>query len=133
MFSSGQKSYVEDCVDTFDPFRKYITGCLTMQDCCVFKGLVIKILKGIKDLDPASYILIDDNILNIIANKANSILISPYYSDRSDSELMVIADFLETRSQSVDIRKCITEIFNVKSITKQIPCSKLKSRRGEEG
>ena len=107
---------MEDAIDTFDPFRKYISGCLTYYDCLSYKGLRLKIIKGNIGIDPANYVLIDDNIMNVLANKENAILILPYHGDKSDSELNALSNFLVSKVEASDIRNEISEIFSIEEV-----------------
>ena len=109
---------MEDAIDTFDPFRKYIGGCLTYFDCLSYKGLRLKIIKGNIGIDPTKYVLIDDNIMNVLANRDNAILILPYNGDQKDTELNTLSDFLISKAEVEDIRSEITQIFSIDELIK---------------
>lgn len=59
-----------------------------------------------------SYLLIDDNIVNVMANIRNSILISPYIGNPLDMELSKLMEFLTATSKDNDMRESIPLIFS---------------------
>jgi hypothetical protein len=67
-------------------------------------------------IDNKSYILVDDCIINIIANPKNSILISPYMGNKLDTELLTLSQFLTVKSECMDIREEIPHIFDIEEI-----------------
>ena len=73
-----------------------------------------------ENLDKRKYLLVDDNIVNVMVNKGNSILISPYVGDPLDVELGKLMDFLSMAMESSDITKCIPMIFSFEEMANNI-------------
>ena len=103
-------------MDQIDPLREYISWTLTKQDCYFYDGLLLKIIKGMVGVNNTSYLLIDDCVVNIIANPTNSILISPYLGSKLDTELLGLSQFLIAKSLCSDIKEEIPKIFDIEEI-----------------
>jgi 5'(3')-deoxyribonucleotidase len=65
----------------------------------------------VKGLVKGNYILVDDNIANVLINKGHSILISPYIGNSEDSELLKLLNFLQEQKESSDITKDIEQLY----------------------
>ena len=103
-------------MDQLDPLREYISWSLAKQNCYFYYGILLKVISGMVGVACNSYVLVDDCIINILANPKNSILISPYMGDKPDTELQTLAEFLIAKSSCADMREEIPDIFNIEEI-----------------
>jgi tellurite resistance protein len=65
----------------------------------------------VKGLVKGNYLLIDDNIANVLINKGHSILISPYTGNSEDSELLKLLNFLQEQKDLSDITANIEQLY----------------------
>ena len=103
-------------MDLIDPLREYVSCMLTKMDCINLNGVLVKILNGISEVDDRSYVLLDDFVINVIANPKNSILVPPFLGNKLDSTLLTIEQFLMAKLGSKDIRDEICEVFDINDI-----------------
>ena len=82
----------------------------------IYRELVLKPLKRVVGLDEKCYVIIDDNIANILVNKGNGILISPYDGSSDDFELLKISNFLLGKNDKDDIRDGIDSLYEQNSL-----------------
>jgi hypothetical protein len=94
-----------------DPNGRYINTILSFENCVNYKGMVLKPLQRVEGLIKGKYIFIDDNIANVLMNKGNSILISPYKGNCHDIELLKILYYLLDQSKFADITKSIDSLY----------------------
>ena len=129
LFTAGHKFYADAVISKIDPENKYFNLKLYRQHCIEFKNIFIKDLTilptfGLKDL-----ILVDNCLFSFTRNLTNGILISSYYNDIDDVELLNLIGFLENNIvDSFDTRKIIEGIFKFNS-TKGFLCEQLKAEK----
>jgi hypothetical protein len=94
-----------------DPKRRYIRHVLSYTDCINIGFLSLKPIRRIMGLNKAHYLLVDDNIANVLINKDNAILISPYKGDPQDTELLKLTHFLLDQHDKSDIASGINKLY----------------------
>ena len=94
-----------------DPKRKYIGRVLSYTDCINMGCLSLKPLSKVIGLCKAHYLLVDDNIANVLINRDNAILISPYKGDPSDTELLKLTHFLIDQQDKPDITTSVNTLY----------------------
>lgn len=116
LFTAGHKFYAEAILKKIDPSNKYFHLKLFRQHCIEFKNIFIKDLTilptfGLKDL-----VIVDNCIFSFARNLTNGVLISSYYNDLDDLELLNLIGFLENNIiDGKDSRTTIEEIFKFNS------------------
>ena len=103
--------HIGNVLKLVDPYGRYVSSVLCFEDCMCYKSMIVKPLKRVAGLVEGKYILIDDNIANVLINKGNSILISPYRGNSHDTELLKILNFLVSQCYCVDITKSIDSLY----------------------
>ena len=94
-----------------DPKDKYINAILSFDDCVSYQGIVLKPLQRVKGLVKGNYLLVDDNIANVLINQGSSILISPFRGSPDDSELLKLLNFLQEQKESSSIASNIEQLY----------------------
>jgi TFIIF-interacting CTD phosphatase-like protein len=120
VYSSATHSYIQRIIDVLDPAHYWIKAALCKEDCISKNGLLLKVINGYDKISSRNYILVDDNIANVMANEENSILICPYKDDNNDIELYKLMNFLLCIVNTDDIRKEIRQVFDIHHIYGQL-------------
>jgi hypothetical protein len=120
IYSSATRSYIQRIIEVIDPTHIWIRAALCKEDCISKNGLLLKVINGYDKIGSCNYVLVDDNIANVMANEGNSILICPYKDDSNDIELYKLMNFLLSLADTVDIRKEIRQLFDINHIYGQL-------------
>ena len=122
IFTASEQDYADTIINYIEKDKKYFKMRLYRDDCIFIEpGLYIKDLRifyGYKNLED---IIILDNSLFSFANQLNNgILITSFYSDKNDTFLINIKDYLDYIKDEKDIRKINKENFKFEEIKESI-------------
>lgn len=113
----------------FDKKRKFIKNIFSRENCIHTINSYIKELNIFRDRSLENMIIVDNSIFSFCTNINNGIYIQPFKGDKYDSELEILAPFLEELVEEKDVRLKIKSTFKnsyilkkYSAITKQ-PCS----------
>lgn len=92
LFTAGEEEYAQCVIEALN--IKQFFGFILSRDFCVdLEGLIF-----IKDLDilgeDANILLVDNSIFSFAKHLKNGVLVSSYYSNQSDTELLDLLDYL---------------------------------------
>ena len=111
IFTASISDYANPLLDQLDPMKK-ISHRLFREHCTkTDNGLFIKDLNRL-GRDLKNVIIIDNNPVSFIANKANGLPILTWHSIQSDNELIKLIPLLTYLSNVDDIRPIINKVVN---------------------
>ena len=111
IFTASISDYANPLLDQLDPMKK-ISHRLFREHCTkADNGLFIKDLNRL-GRDLKNVIIIDNNPVSFIANKANGLPILTWHSIQSDNELIKLIPLLTYLSNVDDIRPIINKVVN---------------------
>lgn len=117
LFTAGIKSYADAIVNYLDPENKYFSLRLYRDSCIQFNNFYIKDLSIIPGYSEKDLIILDNCIFSFAVNLRNAILISSYYSDVNDRELLNVTDYLDDKLvNSNDVRDINEGFFGFETI-----------------
>ena len=121
LFTAGTKSYADPIVDYIDPYNEFFKLRLYRCSCTQYESFFIKDLNILERYNPnfgyKNSIILDNCIFSFANNLQNGILISSFYFDHSDKELLNVADYLEDKiMNSDDIMKVCEGFFGFNTI-----------------
>lgn len=103
IFTAANEDYASAVLNCIDP-RQTLRSKLFREHTCECQGTMF-----VKDLsmlgrDMRRTVLVDNNLLSMVASPRNSIPISDFYGDKSDNELSHLAEELRLISKLSDVR-----------------------------
>ncbi len=84
--------------------------------------LYFKDLRILENIPIEKILIIDNSILSFCSHLENGVLIMPFFQDKADSELRVLANYLNDLIQIQDIRIANKNVFKLDSFYKMLPC-----------
>lgn len=110
IFTASHDCYANPVVDFLDPSGKFVTKRLFREHCRqVSEGLYVKDLTIFKNRNLKNLVLIDNAAYSYSLQLDNGIPILPFYSNKKDSELRELADFLFSLAHVEDVRPILRE------------------------
>ena len=93
VFTAGVKEYADAVIDFLDPENKFFSFRLYRNDCVKIGRAYIKDLRVV-DRDLSNVVIVDNSLYSFVNQLSNGILISSFYDDPEDLELMNILKYL---------------------------------------
>ena len=124
LFTAGIKQYADPIVDYLDPNKEYFKLRLYRCSCTQYNNFFFKDLNIIEKYSDYYYnstntVILDNCIYSFGMNLKNGILISSFYFDFNDKELLNVADYLEDKLMySNDIKEVSENFFGLETIKK---------------
>lgn len=115
VFTASLKEYADLILDYLDPEKKYFSMRLYRESCTEFENLFIKDL-NIIGIDLKDVIIVDNCIFSFSLNIKNGVLITSFYTDTEDSELLNLIDYLEKLRLAEDVRDLNEDYFGLETI-----------------
>jgi len=94
VFTASQQTYADKVINALDPTGAYISHRLYRQHCTEVRGAFFKEL-GLLGRPLAQCILVDNSPISVACNPDHGVLISSWYGDRNDRELMDLLGLLQ--------------------------------------
>lgn len=111
LFTAGIKEYADQIIEKIDPMNEYFVMRLYRESCIEFQNFFIKDLGILATFGLKDMIILDNCIYSFARNLKNGILISSFYSDKEDCELLNVMEYLDSKLFEVkDIRE-VNEAF----------------------
>jgi Dullard-like phosphatase family protein len=123
IFTASRKEYADCILDYLDPEHNIISHRLYRDDCISIKNKIfIKDLRIFKNRCLSNMILIDNSFYSFVNQLNNGILITSFYDNEFDSELVNLRKYLQNvvKSDVDDVREVNEKIFNFEGIWQQI-------------
>lgn len=133
VFTAGEKDYADAILDYIDKDIKSITYRLYRDSTCCFSGL--NYVKNLHHLnrDMGKIVLVDNNMVSMVATPDNCILVEDFISDPHDEELSLVASILIDVSELEDVRPCLRDAFGIAAIVEErLLLAKLSNLNVEE-
>ena len=105
IFTAGMKSYADPVLSLLDPNKEFIKARFYRESCISHPTGFVKDLTVLKK-DLRDVLLIDNLAISFSNQKENGILISSWYGDKSDNELLLLLKYLRRVLLFEDMRKC---------------------------
>lgn len=132
IFTASKMEYAKEIIDYIDPSRDYIKMIIDRSHCIVYKNLYLK-FPDLFDVPVTDVIIIDNSLFSFAYNLDNGILVTSYYDECDDQELLSIIEFLSINIvKSSDVRLKINEIFEFEHIKKALMNLNLSSDENGE-
>lgn len=119
VFTAGEKDYADAILDHIDENINCIVHRLYRESTCVFSGL--NYVKNLHHLnrDMGRIVLVDNNMVSMVATPDNCILVEDFITDPNDEELALVASILIDLSELEDVRPCLRDAFSIRSIVEE--------------
>lgn len=127
IFTASVKEYADAVINFLDPDKKFIKYRLYRNNCIIINNLfTVKDLRVIKELDLKSTVLVDNSIYSFAPQLSNGILINSFLTDKRDTELYNVLEYLLNFIISAeDVRKVNEQFFNFEKLINEINCSNI--------
>lgn len=126
LFTAGIQDYADPIINYIDPLNEIFKLRLYRDSCYEFRNFFIKdlrILLGIQDKD---MIIVDNCIFSFALNLSNGYLISSFYENNLDTDLLNLKDYLEKLIEADDVREVNENYYGLETL-KAIMYDKLLS------
>jgi len=123
IFTAGKKEYADAILNYLDPENNVFKYRFYRDDCISLRNKVfIKDLRIFQNLDLQRTIIIDNSLYSFANQLSNGILITSFYNNKKDYELLNLVKYLENLAiQNVqDVRVSNEAIFNFERLHKQM-------------
>lgn len=111
LFTAGLESYAEAIIEYIDPMEQYFHLKLFRDSCLEFKNFFIKDLSILSTFGLKDMIIVDNCVFSFARNLKNGILVTSYYNDTLDEELLNLMNYLENNLIDVKDVRDINEGF----------------------
>lgn len=116
IFTASCSDYADPIIDFIEQNEKYFKYRFYREHCVFYKNLYIKDL-SIFDVCLSRVIILDNNIFSFAHYLSNGILISSFYNDSDDYDLLSLIDFFQKEIiHTNDIREVIDSTFEFNMI-----------------
>jgi len=106
LFTAGVKSYADAILFKIDPRNEYFHLKLYRESCFQYKNFFIKDLSILEKFELKDMILVDNCLFSFARNLKNGVLVTSFYNDSNDEELLNLLTYLENHLLEVsDIRE----------------------------
>ena len=101
-------------LDVIDPQRIYVSHVLN-RDRCVPRDteLFIKDLRIIKDRSLEKMVIVDSDVFSFSGQLENGIYIPPFETEKNDTELLTIMEFLISLKNVADVRPIVKKFAGI--------------------
>lgn len=122
-FTASCKEYADIVLDYLDPENKYFKARLYRESCVIYKNLYLKFIE-IFNKNPKDILIIENSMFSFSYSLKNGILLTSYYDDKEDQDLVSIMEFMEAGIiHTPDVRDVVESTFEfckIKSSLKEI-------------
>lgn len=117
LFTAGVKSYVDSIMKFIDPKDTYFKLKLYRDSCLEYNSFFIKDLNILSTFGLKDMILVDNCIFSFSRNLRNGVLVSSFYSNKEDIELLDLKDYLENSLlDAKDVREVNESVYGLDAI-----------------
>lgn len=127
VFSASCKEYAEMITKHLDPDKRFFRYVFSRESCIIYKKLYLKFI-DIFDVNPKNCVIVDNSLFSFAYNLSNGILVTSFYDDKDDDDLLSLKMYLEAAIiHADDCREKIESTFEFSKIKET-----LKSHTVEE-
>ena len=90
LFTSSKKEYADRILSLIDPEKNFFSYRLYRENCVDYQGFKLKDLRVIANRNIENLILVDNNLISMSPQLKNGFLISSFYYDKKDLELLFL-------------------------------------------
>lgn len=120
VFTAACKEYMDTILNYLDPEGKYFRFSFSRESCVVYKKLYLKFIQ-IFDVPLKDCIIIDNSIFSFSYNLSNGILVTSFYDEKEDEDLLSLIEFLEAAIiKADDCREKIEATFEFTRIKESL-------------
>lgn len=120
IYTASCKEYADPILDLIEKDKKYFKYRLYREDCISYYNFFFKDL-SIFERNENDVFIIDNCLFSFSYYLSNGILITSYFNDSEDSDLLSITEFLEKNVlDSTDLKNVIEETFNFTNIKNEL-------------
>lgn len=118
VFTASKKEYANTVLNYIDPENKFIKHRLYREQCIpIFGKLFIKDLRIFNDRRMENIVIVDNSMYSFANQLSNGILITSFFNDRKDMELINLGNYLVNCLVNVkDIRTENEKFFKFESM-----------------
>lgn len=117
LFTAGIQSYADPIIEFLDPHNKYFNLRVYRESCLEYCKFFIKDLNIFTTFGTKDMILVDNCIFSFAKNLRNGILVTSFYDNKDDSELLDVMTYLEERLINVkDVREINENVYGLEAI-----------------
>jgi Dullard-like phosphatase family protein len=119
IFTASRKQYADCILDYIERDRQYFKQRFYRENCIIIKDtFYIKDLRIFQNRDLKDIIIIDNNLYSFSNQLSNGILITSFYNDYQDKELVYVKNYIENLGLADvnDIRTINKKTFNFELI-----------------
>lgn len=133
VYTASHQSYADAVLDFMDPSNKYFSYRLYRNNCTSVKyegkEIYIKDLSIFKGIDLKDIVIIDNSVVSFAYHLYNGLPVLPYYDSENDSELLLLACYLNYIAQYKDLREANKKFvkideYKAKAIEEEEQCFK---------
>lgn len=137
IFTASDKSYADSVVNYIDPFGTYFKYRLYRSNCVKVSTengpVYVKDLRVIRNVPLSNMVLIDNSVLSFAFHLENGIPILPFYSNKDDSEMESLKNYLSKLSKYENIVEYNSGMFNLKSLMNEASTEGINEEQEEDG
>lgn len=115
VFTASCKEYAEMLAKHLDPDKKYFKYVFSRESCVIYKKLYLKFIE-IFNVHPKNCIIVDNSLFSFAYNLSNGILVTSFYDEKDDEDLLSLKEFLE--AAIIDSSDCRDKIETTFEFTK---------------
>jgi Dullard-like phosphatase family protein len=123
IFTASRKEYADCIIDHIEKNKKYFCQRFYRENCIVIKNRVfIKDLRMFVNADLKDMLIVDNSLFSFANQLANGVLITSFYDDQNDKELLNVKNYLQNMkiANVEDVRTVNRKIFNFELIKEKI-------------
>ena len=121
VFTASETDYANAILDYIEKDKKYFIKRLYRDSCLYLNpGLYIKDLTILRNRSLKDIIIVDNSVYCFANQLSNGILISSFFNDQEDSMLLNLINYLNSLSESNDVREENKQYFQFENYLSQI-------------
>lgn len=123
IYTASDQCYADSVLAHIDPMKAYFKHRLYRHNCVKLNSenglLYVKDLRIIRNIPLSNMIIIDNSVLSFAFHLSNGIPILPFYSNKEDSEMNFLKNYLTKLSKYNNITEQNGNTFKLKSVLEQ--------------
>jgi Dullard-like phosphatase family protein len=126
IYTASDHHYADAVLDFMDPEKKYLNYRLYRRNClyCNVKNdnlkFYVKDLSILDGVDLKDVVIVDNSLLSYAFQLNNGIPIMPYYNNKKDFELMLLAGYLNAIYEFDDLREANKKFIRLENLVKNV-------------
>lgn len=124
IYTASDKSYADSVINHIDPFGRFFPYRLYRHNCVKIvtdegQTLYIKDLRIIRNVPLENMVIIDNSVLSFSFHLENGIPILPYYSNKDDTEMDTLRNYLKKLAKFDNLTISNGATFNLKFLMEE--------------